>query len=596
MSLGEPTRVRGPREQSPGGQSCGSADDGASAAGERPLLSCGASRHAAASGPGALASARQSRDPRPVGSREYAKECAHNVVEFLVTNGYPKTMPVEKFYKEPTNKDFFEVFRFIYSKIDPQYEFEGPMENEIHTIMKRLKYPTEVNKSKMQAVNGPNTWPQLLAVLDWLRELTFLNDRFVQPLASCTSEHGPKMSWFVRQMQESYPKFLEGENQQEIDERMQQEVLERQTALKQENERLIEHCQTTEQKLQELELQAHQILEMQTQPEKLRDEKEREEHLIGQQVEKAHRLDKQLQLLEEQSKSGAETVEQLRANIRQLTEQVEGQAYSKKDIERLKCERDQLRKLSDELQIEVDQAENDVWEITMRETAKTQDIGRMVRRIEEKVGYDQELLIRVDPNEPTDFLSSLDFEEQRNNQQTRAERLAEEVKAEQAALNQLEDECRADQLQIQALEKEMEFLRDSLEQKRRISEENRVEQTEKLETLRRVVRDAEDKNYHITMEGDGPTPAEMRQMVDEARLDLAATRDRFAQELEQMKDCVRREEVEDVQVQQCMKKEIENFADDVERTYRSTMAELETITAQSPAIRPTNQARGAACK
>merc|ERR1712232_658941 len=206
------------------------------------------------------------------------------------------------------------------------------------------------------------------------------------------------------------------------------------------------------------------------------------------------------------------------------------------------------------------------------------------------------LLIRVDPNEPTDCLSSLDFEEQRRNQQARADQMGEEVRAEQAALNQLEDECRADQQEIHSLEKEMEFLRDSLDQKRRISEENRVEQTEKIEALRRIVRDAEDKRYQISMEGDGPTAAEVRQMVDEARLELAAMKDRFAQELEQMKDLVRREEAEDAQVQQRMKKEIETFVEDVERTYKSTMAELETITVQSAAVRPTNQARGATCK
>merc|ERR1712232_892595 len=128
------------------------------------------------------------------------------------------------------------------------------------------------------------------------------------------------------------------------------------------------------------------------------------------------------------------------------------------------------------------------------------------------------LLIRVDPNEPTDCLSSLDFEEQRRNQQARADQLAEEVRAEHAALNQIEVECRADQQEIHTLEKEIEFLRDSLDQKRRISEDNRVEQTEKIEALRRIVRDAEDKRYQISMEGDGPTAAEVRQMVDEALL------------------------------------------------------------------------------
>lgn len=215
----------------------------------------------------------------------------------------------------------------------------------------------------------------------------------------------------------------------------------------------------------------------------------------------------------------------------------------------------------------------------MRETAKTQDISRLVRRIEEKVGYDPELLIRVDPNEPTDVLSSLSFEEQRRKQQAREEELAEDIRADQVALNQLEDECRNDQLQIQTLEREMEFLRESLEQKKRVSEENRIEQEENVENYRRLVRDAEDQCDQIIKDGDGPTLAEMHQMVDKTKLDLVAVKGRCAQELEQMEDSLRRDKADFEQVQLFMKKEIDNFVDDVERTYRTTMAELETITA-----------------
>ena len=33
------------------------------------------------------------------------------------------------------------------------------MEDEVPAIMRRLKYPVEVNRSKLQAISGPNTWP-----------------------------------------------------------------------------------------------------------------------------------------------------------------------------------------------------------------------------------------------------------------------------------------------------------------------------------------------------------------------------------------------------------------------------------------------------
>merc|ERR1719174_3515758 len=97
-----------------------------------------------------------SRDPRPIGDKGYATQCARTVVDFLADRGFHKTVVFEKFLREPITKDFFEIFKFLIAQIDPQLEIEGKIENEVPLIMRRLKYPVEVNRSKLQSICGPN--------------------------------------------------------------------------------------------------------------------------------------------------------------------------------------------------------------------------------------------------------------------------------------------------------------------------------------------------------------------------------------------------------------------------------------------------------
>lgn len=85
--------------------------------------------------------------------------------------------------------------------------------------MRRLKYPVEVNRSKLQAISGPNTWPQLLAVLDWLVMLVHLSEDLVTPLAECqfsiveTGDRDDGDHHLLRTLHENYTQFLVGKDE-----------------------------------------------------------------------------------------------------------------------------------------------------------------------------------------------------------------------------------------------------------------------------------------------------------------------------------------------------------------------------------------------
>jgi len=192
-------------------------------------------------------------------------------VEFLTARGFSKTFSHEKLLKDPSTKEFYEVFRFLIAQLDPQLELEGKMEDEVPAIMRRLKYPVEVNRSKLQAISGPNTWPQLLAVLDWLTVLVRINDDLIEPLAACQLDLGdPERDAgdhdVLRFLHENYLNFLNGKDDSGDEERLRQIYTERIEALRAEIQRLEEHQLDAEQRVKDFQAEHERLLELQTAP------------------------------------------------------------------------------------------------------------------------------------------------------------------------------------------------------------------------------------------------------------------------------------------------------------------------------------------
>merc|ERR1740129_1603980 len=73
----------------------------------------------------------------------------------------------------------------------------------------------------------------------------------------------------------------------------------------------------------------------------------------------------------------------MEATLRQLTEQVASQAYSKKDIERLKCERARLRQVYQDVRADVERVDQDIWDTGMKESISSEAIGRLMQQVNE---------------------------------------------------------------------------------------------------------------------------------------------------------------------------------------------------------------------
>ncbi|KAH0604340.1 uncharacterized protein H6S33_006717 [Morchella sextelata] len=128
-------------------------------------------------------SAIPQRDPRPLKDRSFQAKIGQEIHEYLLTNGFEleaghSLTPTA--LKSPTQKDFTMIFQWLYHRLDPNYRFQKPIEQEAPPILKALRYPfaQSITKSQLTAVGSANSWPSFLAMLHWMLELIVTVERY----------------------------------------------------------------------------------------------------------------------------------------------------------------------------------------------------------------------------------------------------------------------------------------------------------------------------------------------------------------------------------------------------------------------------------
>jgi kinetochore protein NDC80 len=79
------------------------------------------------------------KDPRPVNNKQYMAKCQRNILDYLISANYP--IPISlKTLQVPTSKDFGTIFKFLYNRMDPNYQFVKKIEDDVFLCLKALKY------------------------------------------------------------------------------------------------------------------------------------------------------------------------------------------------------------------------------------------------------------------------------------------------------------------------------------------------------------------------------------------------------------------------------------------------------------------------
>jgi hypothetical protein len=528
-----------------------------------------------------------------VGDRGYAVQCARNVTDFVSSRGYGKVR-AEKLLNDPSTKEFFGIFKFLVAQLDPQLEIEGAIEQAVPQIMRRLKYPVEVNRSKLQAISGPNTWPQLLAVLDWLVALIHIHDTLIHPVATCQlgvgengeleREDGDHL--VLRSMHENYVQYLDGKDGHAEDERLRQIYQERIVVLKGEVEHLLEQQVSVGGQLQELHAEHDRLMELQTAPAELEVEAERLRAVIQAAEAHALRMEADIVTAEGERQDELRQSEELESAVRQLREQVDSQPYSRKDIERLKCERSHLRKMVEDLRVDEEKVEQDVFDLTMKDSSRVEAISRLVRGVNDtaeivelSIGGDaasaqREFTVSVDLlDEPADVLVDVDFKGQRQQACALAGAYSENRRRLEASIQEVVAGQRAMQQESQERERACQLMRTRLEQLELINDECRTWSAEQLDDAQRSAERSEDNFAQASMGSAGPSLRDIAD-VDDLRLTLSAMRTQGAQERAQMKARVQRAKEQALEHRRSVSKELQTFASQMESLCKTVEEEL----------------------
>lgn len=471
--------------------------------------------------------------------------------------GYGKTISQERLLKEPSTREFFDIFKFLVLQLDDQLEIDGKIEEEVPVIMRRLKYPVEVNRSKLQAISGPNTWPQLLAVLDWLVMLIQLTEELIEPVATChpdmpNSDQEGGDQQLLRSLHENYLEYLRGKDSRADEERLRNIYEERIAALRAEIERLREQHTATEQQLHEYRSEHERLLELQKAPAQLELEADRLRGDIQSQESRVQILEQEIALAEAEEQERAQELERHQAMIRELTEQVEGQPFSKKDIERLKSKRSQLSQVLHELRADVEKVDQEVWDLGMQESNRVEATSRLVRQtneaaesLENTLAGDagpilQDLRVRVDLTELSDTFEAQDLDGLRDTLQSISGKHKDAGQLEEITVQKLLEEQRVVQEELSESERQCRQGKVRLEQLTRQREEYEAWSAAQLEEAQRTTEAAEDGVHAVSIGSAAPTLRDVAE-IDKLRLVLNELQTQGANERAQLRQQIQRE-------------------------------------------------------
>ena len=112
------------------------------------------------------------KDPRPLRDKNFQIAIQQEIYDYLhsqkfdVQTNHPISL---KSLRQPTQKDFVFIFRWLYQRMDPGYKFSRSIEHEVYAILRTIQYPylETINKSQISAVGG-SSWPKFLGMLHWL--------------------------------------------------------------------------------------------------------------------------------------------------------------------------------------------------------------------------------------------------------------------------------------------------------------------------------------------------------------------------------------------------------------------------------------------
>lgn len=323
-------------------------------------------------------SSAPNRDPRPLRDRNYQNAIQQEIYDYLTFNkfdvetGHPISL---KFLKQPTQKGFMIIFKWLYLRLDPGYKFTKTVEHEVYQILRTLQYPylETINKSQISAVGG-SSWPKFLGMLYWLvkinakldksldeldqtlvsqntQDVTILN----QPLTTLDEQDQKQEKYelmveklFIEYVMDSYKSFLRLEDnydpfmvQLEIGFEKFVRIIEIDiNHLQLQNDKIYVQCQDVAQRGKQLRISRKKY-------EALRSDLVKFQSYVNSMNHKSQEWPRKLEKMASESLSKKERISHIEIEIKELQDQLDNKGISMDNIDDKNKQREQLSKTLD---------------------------------------------------------------------------------------------------------------------------------------------------------------------------------------------------------------------------------------------------------
>lgn len=102
------------------------------------------------------------KDPRDWRDKGFVVICQKRLMKYLVEWGYPHGIG-PRTLSSPSNKEFLQMFQFLYLRIDPSYKFSSKPEDEVLPLLASLHYPSKISKVR----TNEKQWQMSLTLTLW---------------------------------------------------------------------------------------------------------------------------------------------------------------------------------------------------------------------------------------------------------------------------------------------------------------------------------------------------------------------------------------------------------------------------------------------
>jgi kinetochore protein NDC80 len=349
------------------------------------------------------------KDPRPLRDRSFQARIGQELLEYLTHNNFELEMKHslgQNSLKSPTQKDFTNIFQWLYRRIDPSYKFQKSIEAEVPPILKQLRYPYEKNitKSQIAAVGGQN-WSTFLGMLHWIMQLAQMLDHYsVGEYDDACAAAGVDIAGdriIFRFLTGAYHDWLQGGEDEEDDiaeKRLVPHVEAMAAEFEQSNEKYVRELEVLEaenralrDQLEDLEKNAPDMAKLDKHFRILEDDKRKFEDYNSNVQGKIDKYRSRIQFLEEEitkTEDELQTAEEERSG---LQASVDSQGITIQDIDRMNTERERLQRSLEDTAGRLEEAHLRVMEKETEANQKLEDLEQVVK-IYNTLGYQNSLI------------------------------------------------------------------------------------------------------------------------------------------------------------------------------------------------------------